>query len=68
MKNTFSILKPGGKFRSVVPDLEYAAREYINSLERGNKLASLDFCGKNTLLSIERRHRGVKGICGLFSK
>ncbi len=43
LKNTIKILKVGGVFRCIVPDLEYAAREYIKSLDNGNSTASIDF-------------------------
>ncbi|TAL81711.1 MAG: hypothetical protein EPN88_00330 [Bacteroidetes bacterium] len=40
LKNTFKILQNGGIFRCVIPDLEYYTREYIRSLDNGEKLAS----------------------------
>jgi SAM-dependent methyltransferase len=66
LKNTYRILKKGGIFRCVVPDLEYLAREYISSLERGDNNASLTFMGHGTLLGTESRIRGIRGIISQF--
>jgi SAM-dependent methyltransferase len=66
LKNTYKILKKGGIFRLVVPDLEYAAREYIKSLDCGNNSASLKFVGVDTLLGLEKRPRGLKEILSSF--
>lgn len=57
--NTLSILKPGGIFRCVVPDLEWLARTYIEELESGNATASIDFVG-NTLLGVHYRPVSLK--------
>ena len=35
LANTYRILKPGGVFRMVVPDLEWRAREYVQAADRG---------------------------------
>jgi ubiquinone/menaquinone biosynthesis C-methylase UbiE len=43
LENTRRILCKGGIFRLVVPDLEYAAREYVAKLERNDPQASLFF-------------------------
>jgi SAM-dependent methyltransferase len=69
LKNSYKILKPGGIFRCVVPDLEAAARDYINALtmrgeERSN--ASINFIGKVTLLGLDSRPRGLKNILSLL--
>jgi hypothetical protein len=61
IKNTFNILKVGGVFRCVVPDLEFAAREYLNALDRGENSASIKF-HENTLLGIEKRPYGFINI------
>jgi SAM-dependent methyltransferase len=60
LKNTYRILKPGGIFRCVVPDLENAAREYLTSLENGDQFAAIKFMD-STLLGVEARATGVKG-------
>jgi hypothetical protein len=64
--NTYKILKVGGVFRCIVPDLEYSAREYLKSLENGNTFASIQFIGDNTLLGIKERPKGLKGLLSSF--
>jgi ubiquinone/menaquinone biosynthesis C-methylase UbiE len=65
LKNSYKILKQEGIFRCVVPDLEHAARNYIEHLDKGDKSASLDFL-RNTLLGIEKRPRGLKEMITNF--
>jgi predicted SAM-dependent methyltransferase len=60
--NTYRILKPNGIFRLVVPDLEIAAREYINSLDKGDASASFQFLGDATHLGVYKRSRGITGL------
>jgi hypothetical protein len=62
LKNTYEILKPGGVFRCVLPDLEFLVRSYINSLERNDPQASLNFIGNGTLLGIVNRPKGIKDM------
>lgn len=62
LKNTYYILKAGGIFRCVVPDLEYAAREYLKGLEEGKDLASIDFLETKTRLGVEKRSRSLKDL------
>lgn len=62
LKNTFKILQNGGIFRCVIPDLEYYAREYIRSLDNGEKLASIKFIGKDTILGLDKRPRGWREL------
>jgi len=66
LQNCYQILKKNGVFRIIVPDLEFAARSYINDLDNGNNLASLKFMGNDTLLGISKRPRGLKNILSLF--
>lgn len=61
LKNTYRILKPGGIFRCVVPDLESYARTYIDSLEKGNASASIDFI-KTSILGVAEKPKGIKGL------
>lgn len=65
LANSFKILKTDGIFRCVVPDLELMARSYITRLDSGDRLASISFI-KNTLLGIEQRERGLKGLLSSF--
>lgn len=57
LSKSFILLKQGGVFRAVVPDLEMAARTYLAS-ERDDR--ALDFL-KSTLLGKEKRIRTIKG-------
>jgi len=66
LKNSYQLLKKGGIFRCVVPDLEYCARSYINSLDSGDNMASLQFIGKDTLLGIKKRPYGLRGLAATF--
>lgn len=63
--NSYKILKKGGIFRCLVPDLEYSARLYIKELDNGNNLASLNFMS-DTLLGVKVRPRGIKGFLNSF--
>ena len=65
LMNSFKVLKKGGIFRCIVPDLEFAARSYINALDNGDNLASLSFIN-NTMLGIKERPRGLKGFLSSF--
>ena len=63
--NSFKILKKGGIFRCVVPDLEFAARSYLRGLDSGDNQASLDFMDV-TMLGIKKRPRKLKGFLSSF--
>lgn len=65
LANSYAVLKKGGIFRCVVPDLEYAAREYIKRLDAGDENASMFFM-ENTLLGTENRPRGAKGMVSSY--
>ncbi len=59
LKNTFHILKPGGIFRCVVPDLEHNARTYLQQLDEGRPDASLIFL-QDALLGQLKSNRSWK--------
>ncbi|WP_160715489.1 class I SAM-dependent methyltransferase [Chitinophaga solisilvae] len=61
IRNTYRILKPGGYFRCVVPDLEVAAKRYIDNLGRQDREANVKFL-QETLLGREERKRGLRHI------
>lgn len=61
LKNTYRIIRKGGVFRCVVPDLESGARKYLSALENNDKAASIAFIG-GTLLGVKERQRGLKGV------
>lgn len=62
LRNSYRILKPGGYFRCILPDLEFAARQYLNALDRGDDQASMEFMGPQTLLGVDKRPRGARAI------
>lgn len=59
--NTYKILKPGGTFRVILPDLEPLARDYIADKDRKDPAASITFI-ERTLMGEETRPRGVKAL------
>ena len=61
VSNTYKILKPGGYFRCVVPDLEAAAREYVQDLSNQDIAANTKFLEK-TMLGKKQRQRGIKNL------
>jgi predicted SAM-dependent methyltransferase len=60
LTNTFRMLRKGGIFRLVVPDLEWSAREYLSRFDRSEPGANAFFL-RETSLGIERRARGLMG-------
>lgn len=58
LRNTKKILQSGGIFRLVVPDLEYAAKRYIDNPSND---AALEFM-RETSLGHESRTRGLRGL------
>ncbi len=65
LQNTYRIMKKGARFRCVLPDLEYTAKNYLDELSRGVNNASLDFI-RTTKLGLERRPKGIKGFATSF--
>jgi len=61
LRNTYRMLGKGGIFRLVVPDLEWAAREYISRLNRGEPMANAFFL-RETHLGCNNRERGLRGF------
>jgi predicted SAM-dependent methyltransferase len=64
LRNTFHILKPGGYFRCVVPDLASAAKRYIAQLSNNDPKANTAFM-EETLLGKEERIRGFKQMIAM---
>lgn len=58
LRNTFRLLKPGGLFRLIVPDLEARARKYLERLAGGDAEANSWFI-RNAGLGAERRSGGA---------
>ncbi len=61
LQNTYRILRKGGIFRLVVPDLEWSAREYIARLDRGEPNPNAFFL-RDAHLGCEKRERGLMGL------
>jgi predicted SAM-dependent methyltransferase len=59
--NTRRILRPGGIFRLVVPDLETPAKEYLRRLQAGDPLAA-DFFLRATHLGCPVTKPGFTGV------
>ena len=59
LKNTLQILKPGGFFRCVLPDMEGCINTYIKERAAGDPNASLKFIN-DTMLGLYTRPRGLK--------
>jgi SAM-dependent methyltransferase len=57
LKNTFTLLKPGGIFRGVVPDLRMAAITYLEQYEV-TETPSIDFL-QATMLGIKSRPKTI---------
>lgn len=57
--NTYEILRPGGVFRLVVPDLEHMVRRYIDNPSESAAHALM----MDTGLGWERRERGFREFC-----
>jgi predicted SAM-dependent methyltransferase len=65
LENTFRMLRPGGIFRLVVPDLEWAARAYVSRLDYGEDTAN-EFFMRATSLGCERIERGPVAFARRF--
>lgn len=63
LARTYRYLKPGGRFRFVLPDLEALTREYLNSNDAG---ASHEFM-LQTFLGQQTRPQGLLGFVRQFS-
>jgi SAM-dependent methyltransferase len=61
LRNTFRLLKAGGLFRLVVPDLECRARQYLKRLEDGDTQANSWFM-RAAGLGAEHRSRGAAAL------
>jgi hypothetical protein len=61
VRNTKKLLRAGGIFRLLVPDLEWAAREYIRRLE-ARDLTANQFFLEETCLGRKARPRGLPGV------
>ncbi|WP_295667810.1 methyltransferase domain-containing protein [uncultured Mucilaginibacter sp.] len=66
LKNTYKILKPGGTFRGVVPDLKAAVQDYISGYDTTE--APANELMRDTMLGVENRPKSlssnIKGMYG----
>jgi predicted SAM-dependent methyltransferase len=58
IRETFRILKPGGIFRLVVPDLQIHAETYLEELHNNDSEANCHFM-TSTCLGVEKRRRNL---------
>ena len=65
LKNTLRILKKGGIFRCVLPDLEDAIKNYSLDKLSNPEIASMNFMS-TTLLGLSERPKGLKGLLVSF--
>ncbi len=65
LDNTRRLLAPGGIFRLVVPDLQWAAREYVKKLDARDSAANAFFLGE-THLGERRKERGLAAFVYQF--
>lgn len=61
LKNSYRILKEGGLFRIVMPDLESYARKYLAEVDKGNAEAAFIFF-EMSRMGVKERPKGIKGI------
>ena len=61
LRNSFTILKPGGVFRLIVPDLATRARHYLERQNLADPKAAGAFLD-STLLGERRRSKGLMGL------
>jgi SAM-dependent methyltransferase len=65
LRNTYRLLRPGGIFRLVVPDLEAAAQQYLASLKDQSPFANGLFM-ETTALGRKERPRSIGGLVHLW--
>jgi SAM-dependent methyltransferase len=65
LRNTLRLLKPGGIFRLVIPDLEVRVRIYLEKFEKGNVDASA-WLMQTAGIGVEHRNRSLEGIVRLI--
>ena len=59
--NTYLMLKPGGTFRLVMPDLENLISSYISRKNNNDHEAAIVFM-RNTGMGLVKREKGIKAI------
>ena len=67
LRNTHRMLRPGGVFRLIVPDLQLRAQRYLQKLETGDAEANDDFI-RVCSIGAERRPRGLARLGRAFGR
>lgn len=62
--NSYKMLKPGGRFRLIMPDLKVLVDDYIADKAKGDPEASVRFI-KRTLMAMEERPKNLKAVSKL---
>jgi SAM-dependent methyltransferase len=65
LRETFRILRPGGIFRLVVPDLQVLAEQYVDRVRHGDALASESFMDRS-LLGQRSRPRSMSDVASSY--
>lgn len=65
LRNTWRMLKPGGVFRLIVPDLSWRVDAYVRAREVGKPHASTELM-RSTMLGIEEEEPGAFGMLKRF--
>ena len=65
LRNSFELLKQGGRFRCVLPDLRFSIDQYIVEHETDPSSACINFL-KNTLLGVESKPKSIKAALIAF--
>lgn len=65
LRNTYKLLKRGGMFRCVLPDLEASIVQYSQDVQTNPVEASINFLN-SSMLGIKSRPRGLKGLAVAF--
>jgi len=66
LRETYRLLKPGGTFRAVLPDIRFICRAYLDACEH-DPAAAVTFV-RNTHMGLEETPHGVDRLRRLFSR
>ena len=66
LRETIRMLKPGGTFRAVLPDIQFICREYLATCD-SDPAAAIHFI-QNTHMGLEETPQGMKKLRLMFSR
>jgi predicted SAM-dependent methyltransferase len=66
LRKTYQMLKPGGVFRAVLPDIKAICQEYLNAANNSPDAAHVFM--RNTHMGVETTPRGLQWIRARFSR